>query len=629
MAQTDRTTGLVGEAAMKVPCRAATAAAIVLSGEQTVDGVGLVTGDRCLVKNQASSIANGIYVVDTGAWTRAKDCDGPYDVVHGTLVHVTSGAVNAETWYELTAADPITIGTTSLTWALTFLGDSSTVAFRQSASGSSIVPTARTLEQEARETISPYQFGGVGDGVTNDSTAVFEASKAAVAQGKDVDFGGHTWLLGAQIALTNAHNGLRWRLRGATIKKGFNGNMVTLAGTANFSVDGQGTINGQSQTYNGKGFVFSGIGSTNPLFGPGIVFTSFAGAHIEFGADAGRYAKMYCDFNPDAVQVDYLATNCTGPDTVATYRKVIGSTATAGYHAVIGTQDAEFVGSAFKRVEISASCLITRVNGCTWGNGGTAMTISGTTTFILGCRFSGAVTLDANFSGEWIGNEFTAGSLTNNTVGLGAVIFHKEGGSSEIIISRTTLPAADTTSHRIQTSRVQDCGDQDQLYAVGGAGPTMRYNNILGADRTVTLSTVLAKNGDRVRIIRTAAATGAFKVIVTGIATLRAPGQECEAEYNGAAWVLAEFGIHKEVMEGSAVYDPANLADGAGATTTVAVTGAVLGDFAQASFSLDLQGITLTAYVSAADTVSVRFQNESGGVLDLASGTLRARVTRA
>ena len=79
---------------------------------------------------------------------------------------------------------------------------------------------------------------------------------------------------------------------------------------------------------------------------------------------------------------------------------------------------------------------------------------------------------------------------------------------------------------------------------------------------------------------------------------------------------------------GSATYDPASLIDGAGATTTVTVTGAVLGDFVTAvSFSLDLQGITLTAYVSAANTVSVRFQNESGGTIDLASGTLRVRVS--
>jgi hypothetical protein len=38
--------------------------------------------------------------------------------------------------------------------------------------------------------------------------------------------------------------------------------------------------------------------------------------------------------------------------------------------------------------------------------------------------------------------------------------------------------------------------------------------------------------------------------------------------------------------------------------------------------------MTLTAWVSAANTVSVRFQNESGGALDLASGTLRVRVEK-
>ena len=79
---------------------------------------------------------------------------------------------------------------------------------------------------------------------------------------------------------------------------------------------------------------------------------------------------------------------------------------------------------------------------------------------------------------------------------------------------------------------------------------------------------------------------------------------------------------------GSVTYDPPSLADGAGTTTTVTVTGAALGDLVVVSFSRDLQGITLTGWVSAADTVSVRFQNESGGVLDLASGTLRAQVTK-
>jgi hypothetical protein len=77
---------------------------------------------------------------------------------------------------------------------------------------------------------------------------------------------------------------------------------------------------------------------------------------------------------------------------------------------------------------------------------------------------------------------------------------------------------------------------------------------------------------------------------------------------------------------GTATYDPSNLADGDGENTTVTVTGAALGDIVDVSFSLNLSGITFTGYVSATDTVSVRFQNERGIATDLGSGTIKAVV---
>jgi len=80
------------------------------------------------------------------------------------------------------------------------------------------------------------------------------------------------------------------------------------------------------------------------------------------------------------------------------------------------------------------------------------------------------------------------------------------------------------------------------------------------------------------------------------------------------------------VISGSAVYDAANLIDAAGVTTTVTATGAALGDFVLVAHSVDLAGISVTGYVSAADTVTVRFQSESGGAIDLASGIIRVRV---
>lgn len=79
---------------------------------------------------------------------------------------------------------------------------------------------------------------------------------------------------------------------------------------------------------------------------------------------------------------------------------------------------------------------------------------------------------------------------------------------------------------------------------------------------------------------------------------------------------------------GSKTFDPGSIADGDHETTTVTVTGAALGDRATATFSLSLAGVTLTSYVSAANTVTVIFGNLSGSPIDLGSGTLTAYAVR-
>jgi hypothetical protein len=89
----------------------------------------------------------------------------------------------------------------------------------------------------------------------------------------------------------------------------------------------------------------------------------------------------------------------------------------------------------------------------------------------------------------------------------------------------------------------------------------------------------------------------------------------------------ATGGTGAGALVGSETYDTANLVDGAGATSTGAtVTGAALGDLVLGSMSVDEAGITVTHYVSAADTCKTRIQNESGGAVDLASATIRYLV---
>jgi hypothetical protein len=81
------------------------------------------------------------------------------------------------------------------------------------------------------------------------------------------------------------------------------------------------------------------------------------------------------------------------------------------------------------------------------------------------------------------------------------------------------------------------------------------------------------------------------------------------------------------VLTGIVSYDPPSLNDGDGVTTSVTVTGAALGNLVAISADDDLQGVLMTAWVSAADTVSVRFQNETGGPVNIPNTRLLAQVT--
>lgn len=78
----------------------------------------------------------------------------------------------------------------------------------------------------------------------------------------------------------------------------------------------------------------------------------------------------------------------------------------------------------------------------------------------------------------------------------------------------------------------------------------------------------------------------------------------------------------------SATWDPPNVAAGAQTTQTITVTGVKLAEFntVAVGFTRDLQGMQLTGYVSADDTVTVVLRNGTAGAINLASGTLSAGV---
>lgn len=133
----------------KASCRVATTAALTAtysngssgvgatltnSGTQaaiTIDGIALSSGNRVLVKDQATASQNGIYTVTTVGsgstnWvlTRATDCNSSTNIVSGMFTFVYDGTTNISTGWVMTTDSAITVGTTSLTWTqFTGLGD--------------------------------------------------------------------------------------------------------------------------------------------------------------------------------------------------------------------------------------------------------------------------------------------------------------------------------------------------------------------------------------------------------------------------------------------------------------------------------------------------------------------------
>jgi hypothetical protein len=88
-------------------------------------------------------------------------------------------------------------------------------------------------------------------------------------------------------------------------------------------------------------------------------------------------------------------------------------------------------------------------------------------------------------------------------------------------------------------------------------------------------------------------------------------------------------GLFSDTWSVVCTLDAGSLADGVGETDTIAVPGVVLGDIVLcASFGVSVAGVTVTGYVSAADTVSLRLQNESTASVDLASTTVKLVVVR-
>lgn len=194
----NRIDGLTTSVAVKAPCKVATVAAITLSGEQTVNSVACVAGDRVLVKDQADPVDNGIYVVSTSDWQRAADFDGTRDAVTGTIVIIVSSSGDGTLYRLTTDEDPIVFGTSEIEFGLSIFGAASTINFTQVLGG-----VARNLNTKVSEIVSVTDYGAVGDNLTDNSVALQLAITIASFSGGAIYFPPGIYRYGTTLTFLN------------------------------------------------------------------------------------------------------------------------------------------------------------------------------------------------------------------------------------------------------------------------------------------------------------------------------------------------------------------------------------------------------------------------------------------
>lgn len=88
-------------------------------------------------------------------------------------------------------------------------------------------------------------------------------------------------------------------------------------------------------------------------------------------------------------------------------------------------------------------------------------------------------------------------------------------------------------------------------------------------------------------------------------------------------------GLFTDTWAVTCTLDTANLIAGATTTDTVTIPGVALGDIVLGvSTAVSLAGLQRTAYVSAANTVTIVTQNPTAGAVDLAGTTVDVVVVR-
>jgi hypothetical protein len=149
------------------------------NGRGSIDGVNISTNDRILVKDQTTQLQNGIYTVTNQGGggnayilTRATDNDNTIEIKNGDVIFVTAGTANTGVTFVNTSTDPVTVGTT----AITFSTYTSASLPSQTGQSGKYLTTDGTIPSWGAVNALPSQSGNTGKYLTTDGSTATWAS---------------------------------------------------------------------------------------------------------------------------------------------------------------------------------------------------------------------------------------------------------------------------------------------------------------------------------------------------------------------------------------------------------------------------------------------------------------------
>lgn len=283
----------------------------------TVDGKTVTDNDRILVKDQSDGKQNGIYRVVTagtgsdGTWIRALDADASDKVTSGMTTTITDGTLNINKTFKLATQDPITVGTTSLSFVDPFqitasaggantyvqfndvnnLGGNPGFTFNKYTNAVSITGSISTANISVNGNVSATRFFGDGSQLTgidatsiqNSGTIVKTYNNGNVTiTGNLVPSANLTYNLGSptQRWATGYFAGNTIDLGGATISVDSSTGVFTFAGNgsgATTSLGGASTFNPAGDVSIGGNLVVTGAvyiaGNTSTISTNNVVYS--------------------------------------------------------------------------------------------------------------------------------------------------------------------------------------------------------------------------------------------------------------------------------------------------------------------------------------------------------------------